>query len=143
MHRYLIDWCKITTTKLNDVATLGSYCVSFFYGNGFSRFQGKQMKVFTTAALAALLRTFFILVWKSLKTSIALTSSSSRPCCSSPRSSCCSSSPWSCSAAFLLFSFYSHCTWVSIYIYTKARVTIKHNHHLQMFAARQHRSKIL
>ena len=54
-----IDWCKTTTTKLNDVATLGSYCISFFYDNGFSRFQGKQMKVLITAALAALLRPFF------------------------------------------------------------------------------------
>jgi hypothetical protein len=52
-----------------------------------------------------------------LKTSTTLTSSSGWPCCSSPGSSCCSSSAWSCSTAFLLFSFYSHCTWVSIYIY--------------------------
>jgi hypothetical protein len=84
MYRYYIDWCKIATTKLNDVATLDFCYVSFFYGNGFSRFQGKQMKVLTTAALAASLWPFFILVWKSLKTSTALTSSSGQPCCSSP-----------------------------------------------------------
>jgi hypothetical protein len=42
-----------------------------------------------------------------------------------------------------LSSFCSHCTWVYLYIYTKARVTIKHNHHLQMFVAGQHRSEIL
>jgi hypothetical protein len=71
-----IDWCKIATTKLNDVATLGSCCVSSFYGNGFNRFQGKQMRVLTTVALAASLRPFFVLVWKSLKTSTTLTSSS-------------------------------------------------------------------
>jgi hypothetical protein len=65
MYRYNIDWCKITNTKLNDVATLGSYYVFFFYGNGFSRFQGKQIKVLTTAALAASLKPFFVLVWKS------------------------------------------------------------------------------
>ena len=89
---YHIEWCKIATTKLNDVATLGSCYVSFFYGNRFSRFQGKQMKVLTTTALAASLRPFFILVWKSLNTSTTLTSSSGQPCCSSPGSSCCSSS---------------------------------------------------
>jgi hypothetical protein len=86
MYRYHIDWYKIVTTKLNDVATLGSYCVSFFYGNRFSRFQGKQMRVLTTAALAASLRPIFILVWKSLKTSTTLISSSGRPCYSSPGS---------------------------------------------------------
>ena len=32
MYRYHIDWCKIAIIKLNDVATLGSYYVSFFYG---------------------------------------------------------------------------------------------------------------
>jgi hypothetical protein len=74
MYRYHIDWCKIETTKLNDVATLGSYCVSFFYGNGFSRFQGQEMMVLTTAALAASLGPLFVLVWKSLKTSTTLTS---------------------------------------------------------------------
>ena len=62
MYRYHIDWCKIATTKLNDVATLGSYYVSFFYGNVFYRFQGKQIKVLTTAALVASLRPFFVLV---------------------------------------------------------------------------------
>jgi hypothetical protein len=39
MYRYHIDWCKIATTKLNDVATLGSNCVSFFYGNGLVDFK--------------------------------------------------------------------------------------------------------
>jgi hypothetical protein len=34
MYRYNIDWCKITTTKFNDVATLGSYCVFFFMAMG-------------------------------------------------------------------------------------------------------------
>jgi hypothetical protein len=59
----------------NDVATLGSYYFSFFYGNGFSRFQGKQMKVLTNASLAASLRPFFLLVWKLLKIPTASTSS--------------------------------------------------------------------
>jgi hypothetical protein len=143
MYRYHIDWCKIATTQLNDVATLGSCYVSFFCGNGFSKFQGKWMKVLTTATLAALLRPFFVLLWKSLKTSTTLTSSSGRPCCSSPRSLFCSSSPWLCYVAFPLFSLYSHYTWVSVYIYIKTRVIIKYNRHLQMFAARQHRSEIL
>jgi hypothetical protein len=69
MYMYHIDWCKIATTKLNDVALLCSCCASFFYDNGFSRFQGKQMKVLTTIALAASLRPFFVLVWKSLRLS--------------------------------------------------------------------------
>jgi hypothetical protein len=64
MYKYHIGWCKIATTKLNDVATLGSYCFSFFYGNGFSRIQGKQMRVLTTAILASSLKPFFVLVWK-------------------------------------------------------------------------------
>jgi hypothetical protein len=34
MYRYHIDWCKIVTTKLNDVTTLGSYYVSFFMAMG-------------------------------------------------------------------------------------------------------------
>ena len=79
---YHIDWCKIATTKLNDVATLGSCRVCFFYGNGFNRFQGKQMKVLTAAALASSPMPFFVLVWKSLKTSTTLTSSLGQPCCS-------------------------------------------------------------
>jgi hypothetical protein len=34
MYRYHIDLCKITTTKLNDVATLDFCYVSFFMAMG-------------------------------------------------------------------------------------------------------------
>ena len=56
----------------NDGATLVSSYFSFFYANGFSRFQGKQMKVPTTASLAASLSPVLLLVWKLLKIPTAL-----------------------------------------------------------------------
>jgi hypothetical protein len=58
----------------NDGVTLGS-SFSFFYGNDFSKFQGKQMKVLTTASLAASLSPVLLLVWKLLKIPTASNSS--------------------------------------------------------------------
>jgi hypothetical protein len=124
MYRYHIDLCKIATTKLNDVAILASCCVSFFYGSGLSRFQGKQMGVLTTATLAASLRPF-LTGMKVLEDfhSINIFIRSTMLFKSWIIMLFIKSLIVFCVLPLVLLLFILHMS--SVYIYTKARVTIK------------------